>query len=89
MFYFPSYCHNYSDGFSAISFALKAALTSVVQAAVAIADTSAGSFDKSVSTRLSEASNVPGSNTYLSKDLVNYVPSFLMTVALRTCTALY
>ena len=54
-----------------------------------IADTSAGSADKSVSTRLSEASNVPASKTNLEKDLVNSVPSFLITVALRTCTILY
>jgi len=69
---------------SAISFAFQASLTVVVQAAVHIADTSAGSFDRSVFTRLSEASNVPACSTYLSKDLVSSTPSFLMTVALRT-----
>ena len=73
----------------AIRLALYAAFTSVVQTALQIADTSLGSADKSVSTRLSEASSVPGCSTYLSKDLVSSLPSFLMTVALRTCTALY
>ena len=36
-----------------------------------------------------DASSVPGFNTNLSKDLVISVPSFLMTVAFLTCTALY
>ena len=71
------------DDLSAISFAFHAVLTSVVQTAVAIADTSAGSPDRSVSTKLSESSIVPGFSTYLSKDLVSSVPSFVMTVALR------
>ncbi len=48
-----------------MSLAFNAAFTSVVQAAVHIADTSAGSADKSVSTKLSESSKVPDCNTYL------------------------
>ena len=36
-----------------------------------------------------DASKVPHSNVYLSKDLVSSTSSFLMTVAFLTCTALY
>ena len=54
----------------AIKFAFHEALIASVHAAVQIALTSAGCPDKSVSTKLSDPSSVPGSNTNLSKDLV-------------------
>ena len=67
----------YDAGLFAINFAFQASLIASVHTAVQIALTSAGSPDKSVATRLSDASSVPGCNTYLSKDLVSSVPSFL------------
>ena len=61
-----------------MSLAFHAAFTSEVHTALHIADTSVGSADKSVSTKLSEPSNVPGCSTYLSKVLVNSTPSLLI-----------
>ena len=81
---------------SAINFAFHAFLTDVVHTAVQTAFISSvisvvpsGSLSSGLSTRLSDSSSVPGSDTNLSKDLVSYVPSFLMTVAFLTCTCLY
>ena len=71
-------------------------VTDVVHTALHIALTSSGmsvtpsgSFVNGLSTRLSDVSKVPGCNTNLIKDLVSSVPSFLMTVAFLTCTALH
>ena len=46
------------------------------------------SFNNGLSTRLSSPSKVPGSRTYLVKDLASSVPSFLTTEAFLTCTCL-
>ena len=80
-----------SAALSAINFAFQASLTDVVQTALhtdltssAIAVVPSGSLSSGLSTRLSDSSSVPGSNTNLSKDLVSSVPSFLMTVAFLT-----
>ena len=88
-------CHDNADS-SAINFAFQASLTDVVQTAVATALTSSaipvvpsGSLSSGLSTRLLDASSVPGVNTNLLKDLEISVPSFLMTVAFLTCTDLY
>ena len=77
----------YVDDLSAINFAFHAFLTDDVQTALhtdltssAISVVPSGSFVNGLSTRLSDSSNVPGSRTNLSKDLVSSVPSFLMTV---------
>ena len=78
---------------SDINFVFHATLIVGVHAAVHIALTSSGisvvpsgSFANGLSTRLSSPSKVPGSRTYLEKDLASSVPSFLTTVAFLTCT---
>ena len=79
-----------------IKLALYASLTDVVHTALHIAFISSvisvvpsiGSFNNGLSTRLSDSSSVPASNTNLSKDLVTSTPSLFITVAFLTCTDL-